>query len=404
MKRYQVKKRILIALFFTTIAGGLLVSCGETGEEPQSAADTTEVVENSAFILADSACESFSSCSYSFRVYMTGSYSDTPELAGNLTGTASDEMGFPLLRIEMGQDSTPDDGIAPELTLVLVSGIDSSYAYSSEENILEKGSNEEGGPDLLRPAGYVLMIEFFLDDPFADEIASQSVTAEGMDTVGTVPCENYMVTYSGGQKAMWSFGVADHLPRRVERMMTDREGNATSIVLEVHDLDISPEISDSTYIFPSPEGASVEIYSAFLTVGAAAPIWTLQDRDGNTVSLEEMRGSIVILDFWATWCTPCIAVMPEIQSIFENYPEEQVHVFGVNVWESGDPGAFMDENGFSYGLLLEGDDVAADYKVSGIPTLYIIDQNGNITFVEVGANPEIGEMLSSNVERLLQTE
>jgi len=117
-----------------------------------------------------------------------------------------------------------------------------------------------------------------------------------------------------------------------------------------------------------------------------------------------MRGSIVVLDFWATWCGPCVTVMPEIQSLFESYPHDQVHVYGVNIWESGDPASFMDESGFTYGLLLEGDEVADEYKVTGIPTMYIIDQEGRIAFVEVGANPEIGEMLTAAVDNLLEAE
>jgi len=400
-----MKKGMMTTLLLSLITGVLLVSCGgTTAEEPHSAVDTTEVSANSAFVLADSASESFNSFSYNFRVYMTGSYSDTPELRGNLTGTVSDEMETPLLRIAMGQDSTPDDGLDPELTLILVSTGDSVLAYSSDENILEKGSREEGADDLLRPAGYAIMNEYFLIDPFADEIASRNVTAEGLDTVGTVPCENFMVTYSGGQKALWSFGIEDNIPRRVERMMTDREGNELSIVTEVYDLDISPEISGALFTISVPEDATVENYSAFLTVGSQAPVWTLLDRDGNSVSLEGMRGSIVILDFWATWCSPCIAVMPQIQSISEKYPDDQVHVFGVNVWESADPGAFMDENGFTYRILLEGDNVATDYKVSGIPTLYVIDQEGKIAFSEVGANPEIGNLLSSTIDSLLASE
>ncbi len=400
-----MKKGMISMLLLSLITVVLLISCGgTTAEEPHSAVDTAEVTENSAFVLADSASESFNSFSYNFRVYMTGSYSDTPELKGNLTGTISDEMQTPLLRIEMGQDSTPDDGIDPELTLILVSTADSVLAYASSENTLEKGSYEEGADDLLRPAGYAIMNEYFLDNPFADEIASQNVTAEGLDTVGTVPCENFMVTYSEGQKALWSIGTEDNIPRRVERLMTDREGNELSVVTEISDLDIAPEIAGTLFTIAVPEDATVENYSAFLTVGSQAPLWTLLDRDGNSVSLEDLRGSIVILDFWATWCSPCIAVMPQIQSLYEKYPDDQVHVFGVNVWENADPGAFMDENGFTYRILLDGDDAATDYKVSGIPTLYVIDREGKIAFSEVGANPEIGDLLSSTVDSLLAGE
>lgn len=395
--------RRIVIVFILAFAGGMIGSCGGTAEEPQIQQDSTEVVENTSFILADSASESFSSCSYRFRIYMSPSMG-TPDLTGNLTGRVSAEMETPLLRIEMGLDSMPDDGIQVEPTMFLVSGTDTVYAYNSAENTFEKGALEDGGANLLGPGVYAVMNEYFMDDPFADEISSQSVVYEGVDTVGTVPCETYTVTYSTGQKARWSFGSEDNIPRRVERMMTDRDGNAISRILDIYDLDISSEISDDVFMIEPPEGISVELYSAFLPIGIDAPLWTLTDRDGNEVSLEDMRGTVVVLDFWATWCGPCIAVMPEIQSLFESYPHDQVSVYGVNVWESGDPASFMDENGYTYGLLLEGDGVAGDYKVTGIPTMYIIDQEGRIAFVEVGANPEIGEMLTSAVDNLLAAE
>ncbi len=398
-----MNRRIIITLILALTAVVWVGSCSTTSEETNVSQDTTEVAENAAFILADSASEYFSSCSYRFRIYMSPS-SNSPELTGNLIGRTSPELETPLLRIEIARDSTPQDGIAAEPSLFLVSGTDSVYAYNPDENTLDKGAQEDGGSNLLGSGIYAVMNEFFMDDPFADEIASQSVVYEGIDTVGTVECEAYMVTYSGGQKAIWSLGLEDNIPRRVERMMTDRDGNEISRILEIYDLDISPEITEATFTIQPPEGTTVDIYYAFLTIGTIAPPWTLTDREGNTVSLEDMRGSIVVLDFWATWCGPCIVVMPEVQSVFESYPHDQVHVYGVNLWESGDPAAFMDENGFNYGLLLEGDDIAGDYKVTGIPTMYVIDQEGRIAFVEVGANPEIGEMLTSALDDLLAAE
>jgi len=90
--------------------------------------------------------------------------------------------------------------------------------------------------------------------------------------------------------------------------------------------------------------------------------------------------------------------------VHETWPEEDVAVYGVNVWETGDPASFMDENGYTYGLLLNGDAVADDYKVSGIPTMYVVDQQGRIAFAEVGANPDIADLLTGVVDSLISAQ
>ncbi len=380
-------------------------SCGEADTEQAQDIDTvaTQPQINQDFILADSASEALEACSYTFRVYGTGAYSEGPAMVGSISGRSPGEEEV-LLFAEIGQDTTPEIEDDIDLFIALVSGADSAYSHDKLEGVFQKGSLEEGGGDLLRPVRYAIMNEYFLSDPFADEIASQSVVFEGVDSVGAEACNTYLVTYAGGQQAKWSLSVADHLPRRVERLTSGQDGSPASIVLEVYNLEIAPDLPDSMFILVPPAGIEVENYSAFLLNGTPAPEWNLSDSDGNMVSLEELRGNVVVIDFWATWCGPCLVVMPDIQSLHEKYADQPVMIFGVNVWESGDPVAFMLENAYTYGLLLEGDAVAEEYKVSGIPTLYVIDQEGNIAFAEVGASSELGLKLTEVIDSLLAVE
>lgn len=397
----SIGARSLISVVLALLTGILLLSCGEGADQPGQSPDSTSITTVSAFVSADSAAASVQDCSYSFRLFGTGTLEDEPWVVGEVTGRVQEGADAPLLRISLGYDSIPADGITPDASLLLVAGADSVFAYNLVDSIMEKGSLEEGGSDLLRPSAYAIMNEFFIEGPFTDEMNSDSVVFQGNASVGDEECLEWLVTYAGGSSAKWSISIEDDLPRRVERFMADRDGNPLSIVLEIEDLEVNSGVPDSLFTLDLP-ATEVITYSAFLKVGTLAPDWILQSRDGAEVSLQDLRGRIVILDFWATWCGPCAAVMPAIQAVHEQYSEEEVVVFGVNVWETGDPLAFMDDNGYTYGLLLSGDQVAEDYMVSGIPTMYILDREGRVAFVEVGANPDIQELLVASIEGLLQ--
>ncbi len=121
-----------------------------------------------------------------------------------------------------------------------------------------------------------------------------------------------------------------------------------------------------------------------LTDGKIAPEWTLKDPDGNSHSLTDYRGKIVLLDFWATWCGPCRQEMPKLQKVHEEYSAENVAVIGISTREKGDPEKFMSKNNYTYQLLLNGEKITEKYNVSGLPTLYIINQDGEIIYSKVG--------------------
>ena len=129
-------------------------------------------------------------------------------------------------------------------------------------------------------------------------------------------------------------------------------------------------------------------------------LWTLDTPEGGSFSLEELRGQVVIMDFWATWCGPCRQVMPNLQELHETYGEELM-IIGVNTWEREDPAAFMVENGFTYPIVINGDEVASQYFVEGIPTFYVIDRDGTVAFHAVGSDPANEEALAEVLGTLL---
>ncbi|MFT3880621.1 MAG: TlpA disulfide reductase family protein [Gemmatales bacterium] len=130
--------------------------------------------------------------------------------------------------------------------------------------------------------------------------------------------------------------------------------------------------------------------------------WTLADSNGKKFTLKDFRGQLVVLDFWGTWCLPCRKGMPAIQALHDKFKARGVAVFGIAVADQeGDPVGYMKRMSFTYGLLLKGDSVAADYKASMMPTLYVIGVDGKILHAESGYREKAKEELNELIERSL---
>ena len=122
-----------------------------------------------------------------------------------------------------------------------------------------------------------------------------------------------------------------------------------------------------------------------------APQFTLKDLKGNSVSLSDLKGKTVILDFWATWCGPCKASFPGMQMMVNKYKDDpNVKFLFINSWERVEnplknASDFIKKNNYNFHVLLDDKNkVISDYDVAGIPTKFIIDKNGNIRFKSVG--------------------
>lgn len=120
--------------------------------------------------------------------------------------------------------------------------------------------------------------------------------------------------------------------------------------------------------------------------GALAPDFALQDLEGRELQLSEFEGDVVLLNFWATWCSPCKLEMPDIQERFVQYQEQGLIVMGVNFDEGpSDVGAFRDELGLTFNILLDpGALVQRQYQITGYPTSIFIDREGVIQVRHVG--------------------
>jgi thiol-disulfide isomerase/thioredoxin len=108
-------------------------------------------------------------------------------------------------------------------------------------------------------------------------------------------------------------------------------------------------------------------------VGRPAPDFTLKDLGGHDVQLTSLKGKVVVLDFWATWCGPCRLEIPIIERLYKQYGKKGVAVLGVNEQESGDiVRKYVERNKISYPVLLTSDDTEAKTRPSVVSTSGLI--------------------------------
>jgi peroxiredoxin len=126
-------------------------------------------------------------------------------------------------------------------------------------------------------------------------------------------------------------------------------------------------------------------------INEAVPTFALMDLDGKKVEISELKGKVVVVDFWATWCGPCKASFPGMQKMVSKFSNDpNVKFVFIDTWETVESKKknaedFIANNQYSFHVLLDNDDKVVDqFKVDGIPTKFVIDKNGMIRFKAVG--------------------
>jgi peroxiredoxin len=132
--------------------------------------------------------------------------------------------------------------------------------------------------------------------------------------------------------------------------------------------------------------------------------FTLPDLHGNSIRLSDFRGQVVLVNFWATWCSPCRAEMPSMEALYQSYHRQGFAILAISSDLQGSEGVkpFVQEYRLSFPVLLDpGNVVGTHLQVRGIPTSYLLDKQGHITGMELGAKNWHSPKMRQLVESLL---
>lgn len=217
-----------------------------------------------------------------------------------------------------------------------------------------------------------------------------------------------------------AIGAEDKLPRRIDEVtvVTGPQGHQkfTSTV-EFTSLKADAGLKAQDFKLALPDGfKAVEASASDLGIrsnaaphelkvkpGQEAPPFTLKDTTGKEVSSASLKGRIVLLDFWATWCGPCKMAMPTLQKLHEKYGDKGLSVVGVNIAETSETAAgdYMKDQSYTYTCLLRGEQLADACGVGPIPTLILIGRDGKVLYTAIGASPETEAAIEKMIEEEL---
>lgn len=237
----------------------------------------------------------------------------------------------------------------------------------------------------------------------------EKAQTKGTEKVGTTPCRVVELTGKVGTMSLF-LGSKDGL---VYRMVYKMSGGSTYEEL-VTSLQLNPGISKDIFAFKPPadakkvepkQQAEESREDTKSLEGQPAPDFTLTDMEGNAISLSDLKGKVVFLDFWATWCPPCRESLPHTQSLsqHEKARSGELVVLAINAREEVDKvKQFMQEKGFSFRVLMDKDGAVLNkYKVQGIPTFVLIDREGKVAWVQVGFGGGTEKLMEEAVNKAL---
>ncbi len=139
--------------------------------------------------------------------------------------------------------------------------------------------------------------------------------------------------------------------------------------------------------------------------GQKAPNFVLRGIDGKRVSLDDFKGKVVLIEFWATWCPPCRASIPEMEALYKEFLGKDFELVGISIDDPADSSVvkeFVKEYNMPYPVALDDGKVSKTYGVVSIPTLYLLDRDHRIVKHYFGYSPGLKDTLAAEIRALLE--
>jgi len=403
-------------------AAGLLVGVGAfTGVAKAQGSSAAAKGEDASKLLekARAALSKVNALSYEGSVVGGGGL-NAPEVKAQVSMAKADAGGWKVYA--KGTSGTTPFEVAYD-------GVQAKSVREADKAVYEKTPKDHADLIVLfsgQQAKHPVAWELIEESPLP---ATGTPVLEGEATVDGEACDVVRVpgkadAKEGAPDADYGYSVAiarrDSLPRRIER----RVGIAgtQSRVLTLSKFKVNGESVGAPYSLSVPDGYAVRQADVVkkkkgpsggpkepkqakpagkVDVGAVAPEFALKDASGKEHKLSDYKGRVVVLDFWATWCGPCKMAMPGLQKLHTKYKGRGVSVLGINVNENGDPVEYMKKNKFTYGLLLNGEELAQSYEIGPIPMFIIVGKDGKIIWKAVGYSPDHQQEMAEVIEKEL---
>lgn len=180
-------------------------------------------------------------------------------------------------------------------------------------------------------------------------------------------------------------------------------GGQGEIIFKITSLEANPAFPEGTFSFTPPAGAKEYTPQKETGLeGQLAPDFSLKSLDGKTYKLSDLKGKVVLLDFWATWCPPCREELPIIEKLHKEFSGKGLVVLGINNEDKATIQQFIKQQKLTFPTLLDSQDIASRaYKVEAIPRVILIDKEGKIVKDITGYDPENEKILRELIEKLL---